>query len=146
MKSMKKVFTAVLAFVLIAAVSMGVLSCGSKKPEESVTPGETAVSGTYGAGEKSFAFEVTDDKGTVTKFDILYSDEDSVGAALVKTGLISGEDSEYGLYVKTVNGLLADYDKDQSFWAFYVDGEMALDGVDSTPIEEGKTYAFIYTK
>ncbi len=145
MKSMKKSLLVMLSVLLIAAISLGAAACG-KKAKESVTPGESAVSGTYGAGEKSFPFEVTDDKGNVTKFDILYSDEESVGAALVKTGLISGDDSEYGLYVKVVNGLEADYDKDQSFWGFYVDGEMAMTGVDSTPIEEGKTYAFVYSK
>ena len=55
--------------------------------------------------------------------------------------LIAGEEGEFGLYVKTVNGITADYDVDQTYWAFYVDGEYAMSGVDVTTIEEGKTYA-----
>ena len=47
-----------------------------------------------------------------------------MGAALLKLGVIAGDDSEYGLYVKTVNG------------------EYAMTGVDATTLEAGATYAF----
>ena len=57
-------------------------------------------------------------------------------------GLIAGEDSDYGLYVKTVNGVTVDYDTDGKYWAFYVDGEYAATGVDSTDITAGATYTF----
>ena len=56
--------------------------------------------------------------------------------------LIAGDESEYGLYVKTVNGVTADYDKDRTYWAFYVNGEYANTGVDSTPVEDGAVYSF----
>ena len=65
-----------------------------------------------------------------------------VGAALLKLGVIAGEDSDYGLYVKTVNGETADYDKDGAYWAFYVNGEYAMTGVDYTAPEAGTTYGF----
>ena len=45
-------------------------------------------------------------------------------------------------YVKTVNGITADYDADGVYWAFYVNGEYAVSGVDSTPIAEGESYSF----
>ena len=60
--------------------------------------------------------------------------------------LISGEESQYGLYIKSVNGIVADYDVDASYWAFYVDGEYAMSGVDTTEIAEGKVYQLVYTK
>ena len=66
----------------------------------------------------------------------------TVGAALLSLGLIAGEDSDYGLYVKTVNGVTVDYDTDGKYWAFYVDGEYAATGVDSTDITAGATYTF----
>ena len=66
----------------------------------------------------------------------------TVGAALLSLGLIAGEDSEYGLYVKTVNGETADYDVDGTYWAFYVNGEYAMTGVDATTLEAGAIYAF----
>ena len=70
------------------------------------------------------------------------TDEKTVGAALQKLGLIAGDDSEYGLYVKTVNGVTVDYDKDGKYWAFYIDGEYAQTGVDSTDVTAGSTYTF----
>ena len=55
---------------------------------------------------------------------------------------VAGDDTEYGLYVKTVNGVTVDYDTDGKYWAFYVDGEYAATGVDSTDITAGATYTF----
>ena len=77
----------------------------------------------------------------MTKF-LVKTDKTTVGAALLEVELIAGEDSQYGLYVKTVNGITLDYDKDGKYWAFYIDGEMTMSGVDSTDIAEGATYEF----
>ena len=57
-------------------------------------------------------------------------------------GPMTGDNSEYGLYVKTVNGETADYDKDGAYWAFYINGEYAMSGVDYTAPEAGTTYGF----
>lgn len=94
-----------------------------------------------GEGKMQFAFEVVDGDGNVTNF-IINTDKKTVGEALVDIGLISGEDSEFGLYVKTVNGITADYDVDKTYWAFYVDGEYASAGVDQTDVTDGSTYSF----
>ena len=68
------------------------------------------------------------------------TDETMLGAALLAAGIIAGEESTYGLYVKSVNGMTADYDVDGTYWALYIDGSYALTGVDTTPIEAGKVY------
>ena len=94
-----------------------------------------------GEGAVQFTFTVVDGDGNETSFDI-HTDAETVGAALLEQNLIAGEDSEYGLYVKTVNGITADYDTDGTYWAFYVNGEYAMTGVDSTPVENGAVYAF----
>ena len=52
----------------------------------------------------------------------------------------------YGLYVLSVNGISADWDKEGAWWSFLVDGEASLTGVDSVAIEEGKVYSFVKTK
>ena len=65
-----------------------------------------------------------------------------MGDALTELGLIAGEESDYGLYVKTVNGVTLDYDADGAYWAFYVNGEYAQTGVDATTITEGDAYSF----
>jgi hypothetical protein len=82
-----------------------------------------------------------DKEGSETQFEI-HTEKETVGEALVELGLIAGEESEYGLYVKTVNGITADYDKDGVYWAFYINGEYAQTGVDSTKIAEGESYSF----
>ena len=98
----------------------------------------------FGSGSKTVVVEVKAEEQLVT-FTI-QTDKDTVGAALLEHGLIAGEESQYGLYVKAVNGITADYDVDQSYWAFYINGEYAMTGVDSTEITEGAKYRFEYTK
>ena len=67
-----------------------------------------------------------------------------LGAVLQKEGLIEGEDSQYGLFVKAVDGYTAD-EGSQEWWCLTVDGETAMTGIDSTPIEEGKSYGLVLT-
>lgn len=94
-----------------------------------------------GEGAIQFTFEVVDGEGNTTLFTV-NTDKATVGEALLDVNLIEGEDSEYGLYVKKVNGITADFDVDQTYWAFYVDGEYAMTGVDSTEVAAGSTYSF----
>ena len=110
----------------------------SESSTESDSAGDVSV---LGEGSTKFAFTVTDQDGNEAGFEI-HTDKETVGEALLEVGLIEGEESEYGLYVKTVNGITADYDKDGVYWAFYVNGEYAQSGVDSTTITEGETYSF----
>lgn len=128
MTSMKKLLSLVLCVVLIAAVALGMTGCGG---------GETAAN----PEERSFTFVAVDLEGAETNFDIA-TNKATVGEALLEEGLIDGEEGEYGLYVKTVNGITLDWDKDQKYWAFYIDGEYAATGVDMTEITNGSVYMF----
>lgn len=94
-----------------------------------------------GEGNTVFTVSVVDKEGVETDFEI-HTDKETVGEALLDLGLIEGEEGDYGLYVKTVNGITADYDKDGVYWAFYINGEYASTGVDATPITEGEQYSF----
>ena len=94
-----------------------------------------------GEGETSFNFSVVDADGGITAFEI-YTNKTIVGEVLLDLGLIAGEDGAYGLYVKTVNGITLDYNKDGKYWAFYIGDEYAQTGVDKTNIEAGETYSF----
>ena len=98
----------------------------------------------FGSGTKTVVVEVKAEEQQVT-FTVK-TDKDTVGAALLEHGLIAGEESQYGLYVKVVNGMTADYDVDQSYWAFYANGEYAMTGVDNIEITEGTVYQLVYTK
>ena len=132
--------------VLIVAIALFTTGCNGKSGngDSSATGSGTVVQaegGVLGEGNTKFAFTVVDKEGKETEFEI-HTDKETVGDALSELGLIAGEESEYGLYVKTVNGITADYDKDGVYWAFYINGEYAPTGVDSTAITEGETYSF----
>ena len=94
--------------------------------------------------EKSFILEVTYEDGSVNSYTV-NTTEATVGAALLEEGLIEGTTSSMGLMVSHVNGVRADFVEDGAYWMFVIDGEMAMVGVDSTNIEEGVIYAFVYT-
>ncbi len=99
---------------------------------------------TFGKGAKTLKVVVKADDQSVT-FTIK-TDAETVGAALLEHKLIAGEDSQYGLYVKTVNGMLADYNVDQTYWAFYKNGEYMATGVDATAFADGEQYELVRTK
>ena len=139
--SRKKLLSILLCIALIAAMALCTAGCGSKDAPETTVSAGAAGATSVGEGQTAFLFTVVDADGKETAFDV-HTDETTVGAALLALGLIDGDDSEYGLYVKTVNGLTVDYDKDGKYWAFYVDGEYAATGVDSTDITAGSTYTF----
>ena len=139
--SMKKLLSILLCIALIAALALSTVGCSKNDKAEPVATTEASGVVSMGEGETMFLFNVVDPEGKESHFEI-HTDEKTVGAALLSLGLIAGEDSEFGLYVKTVNGVTVDYDKDGKYWAFYVDGEYAATGVDSTDITAGATYTF----
>ena len=94
----------------------------------------------FGSGAKTAVVEVKIEGQTIT-FTVK-TDKTTVGEALLEHKLIDGEEGAYGLYVKVVNGITADYDVDRSYWSFYINGEYAMTGVDATEIVEGATYSF----
>lgn len=107
------------------------------EPEKIITPEPVML----GEGSTQFSFEVVDGEGNLSIF-IINTDKKTVGEALLDVALVEGDDSEYGLYVKKVNGITADYDVDKTYWAFYIDGEYASTGVSQTDVVANTTYAF----
>ena len=97
-----------------------------------------------GSGAKTLKVEVKAEEQTVT-FTVK-TDKATVGEALMEHGLISGDMGDFGLYIKSVNGITADYDVDKSYWAFYIIGEYAMTGVDGTEIDESAVYQLERTK
>ena len=138
MQRTKLTFTSLL---LLAVLLFSFSACQAPDPwADAIYTADT----TLGEGATTFTFEVVCDEHKVT-FTI-NTDKEILGDALIELGLVAGEDSAYGLYVKRVNGVLADYDQGGYWWALYVNGEGAPVGVDSTPVEAGTTYRFARTK
>ena len=135
MKQFKnKFFASVLCMVLIVAMALSMTACTTTTDPAVTEQPERAV-------EQSFTFEVVDKDGNTETFSIT-TDKSTVGDALLEEGLIAGENGQYGLYVTEVNGIVADYNVDGTYWAFYVDGAYASSGVDTTDVVDGSTYSF----
>lgn len=125
-----------LCLALLAAAAYGM----AETAESVLTGGTQETPVTVGEGEKTFLFRMEDLDGNEGWFTVR-TDEETVGAALLKAGLIEGEQGPYGLYVKTVCGIFEDYAVNGHYWAFYVNGEYAMSGVDMTAIDAGAVYA-----
>ena len=143
-----RLLSVVISLVLIVAMALGLTAC--KEQTEDVNSSSrvtsSAVTATeVGNGAVKFSFRVTDKDGKSTDF-LVSTDKNTVGDALLELSLIEGEESEYGLFVKKVNGIVADYDVDKTYWAFYVDGDYAMSGAETTDIESGKLYEFRVSK
>ena len=138
-RNMKRMLSLILCTVLIAAMALSITGCsGNNEPRwetKTFTDGET-----LGQGSKEFTLTVTDGDGNESTATIL-TDKTLVGDALLELELIAGDPQDMGLYVKSVNGKTYDYDKDGKYWAFYIDGEYAMTGIDSTEIVPGTTYS-----
>ena len=137
--SMKKLLSFILCAVLIAAMALFATGCKATAPDDYgdtnvITGGET-----LGEGSRQFTFTVVDVNGKEVSATIK-TDEKIVGDALIALNLLAGEEGPYGLYVKTVNSMTYEYEKDGKYWSFYVNGEYAMTGVDMTEIVDGATY------
>ena len=105
-RSNKKFTSLLLCMMLIVAMAL-TAGCGEKKQENNSSAGQEVSANVLGEGKTQFNFTVVDGEGKETAFEI-HTDKTTVGEALLELGLIAGEESTYGLYVKTVNGITAD--------------------------------------
>lgn len=98
------------------------------------------------AGAKTITIEVIDDEQQ-SVFYKLETDAEFLRQAMEEMdGLeFSGEESEFGLTIYTVNGVTADYNKDGAYWNILVNGEYGNYGVDSQPVADGDAYQIVYT-
>ena len=143
---MKKLINSTVVTVVSLVLVFCLVACGGPTVDKTgLWENATYLKDTeLGKGANTCVAEVVvgDQKITFT----VHTDKTTVGAALLEHGIIAGEEGQYGLYIKNVNGITADYDVDQSYWSFYINGEYAMTGADMTDIAEGTVYRFEYTK
>ena len=141
MRKTTKILSLALALLLVLFAFAACKGVGRKgvwknatyTSDKTLGEGNTTITLIVSAEEKSVTFTVKTDK-------------DTIGEALTEVKLIEGQDSSFGMMVTKVNGIAADWDVDQTYWAFYINGEYAMTGVDSTPVTDGTNYSFILTK
>lgn len=160
MKNFKKIVTLLLVVVMLLAL----VACNNTTEEEKPQTNNTNVQDvddgikkeglwatatyvkdtSFGEGAKTLKVKVEANDQSV--IFTIKTDKETVGAALLEHSLIAGDESEYGLYIKVVNGIKADYDTDKAYWSFNKNGEYMMTGVDSTNFSDGEQYELVYTK
>ncbi len=137
MKDLKKIVTLLLVMLL--------LFTACQKKQESLWDNAKYTEDTvFGNGARTLIIlvQAEDKKVTFT----IKTDKKTVGEALAEHSLIEGEIQQYGMYIKSVNGIKADYDTDKAYWSFNKNGEYMMSGVDTTDFIDGDQYELIYTK
>ena len=94
-------------------------------------------------GSKEFTVTVIHADESQKKFEYK-TDAEKLGAFLEEKGLIDSQGADPGMF-HTVDGEKADWNENQSYWAFYVGEEYAMTGIYDTPIEDGAAYKLVYT-
>ena len=126
----------ILALICVLSMALTLVSCSNDGDAEESNTGTPI----------TITLEVVGPDGSSKEHTVKTDSSKNLRQALESAGLIAGEDSEFGLYVKVVDGITADYDVDGSWWGLYKSGEMLMTGVDSTPITDGDHFEFTYTK
>ena len=130
----------ILALILVLVVALSMAACVfNTNPSENAPdkPGETVKQNTItvivvhkDGSEKTFTYETS---------------EKYVGPVLEADGLIKGNDGPYGMEITHVDGEQAIYSQDGAYWSVYEGEEYAMQGIDTTPVVDGRTYKLVYT-
>ena len=126
----KKLIVIALAVVVVIGALLGVYAATRPQAAE---------------GAKSYMVTVVHKDSTITKDFFYHTDEEYLDKALLAEGLISGEESTYGLTVITVDGEEAVWDRDNAYWCIYIGEEMATVGISEIPVYDGSTFKLEYT-
>lgn len=140
----------IVSFALLLCMTLLLSACGSREVLPEVWEDATYTEDTtMGEGSKMVDVYVTAADKSVKL--TVKTDEEKLGAALLELGIIEGDMGEFGIYIKVVNGMTADYGVDASWWGFnkvLPDGtrETMMTGVDGVTISDGEAYELIYSK
>ncbi len=98
-------------------------------------------------GSKNITVIVTDDAGTETVYESRTDVEYLIDAVKEIDGLdVQGTEGDYGMFINSINGIKADYNIDQAYWAIYVNGEYGTYGIDAQPVADGDEFSFVYER
>ena len=141
MKTTRRITLVALALLMVFSL----VACAHKVAQLGVWESATHTSDkTFGKGAKTIKVQVIAEEQSVT-FTI-HTDKETLADALLEHKLIAGDDGPYGLYVKKVNGIMADYNVDGYYWSSTKDGELCPTGMSSTTIANGEHYELTRAK
>lgn len=97
----------------------------------------------FGKGAKTITVKVIAEEQELT-FTI-HTDKENLEEALVEHQLIDGDEGPFGIYIKKVNGIVADYDTDKTYWALSKGGVEAATGANGAILADGDCYELTKT-
>ena len=124
----KKLIIAVIAVIAVIGIMAGVWFATRPEAQE---------------GQKSITVIVVHADESQKTFEY-NTDAEKLGAFLEEKGLISSEGADAGMF-HTVDGEKADWNENQSYWAFYIGEEYAMTGIYDTTVTDGAVYKLVYT-
>ena len=130
-RNAKIILSRSLVAVLIAVTALSFSSCSVGRRE-------------YDTRVKTVTVEVTHKSGEKVEH-VIETAATNLGTALSESGFVEGEDGQYGFYINAVDGEVADYNVDSSFWSITKDGEELFTGASETYISDGEHYELTYT-
>lgn len=125
----KKLLLWLVSMVALVALMVGIWFVTREKPVD---------------GSKEITVTVVHKDGSEKRFTI-ETDAEYLDEALLSEDLITGEMSEYGLIIHTVDGEKADWDTDQGWWQIFEGEEASTLGASSIVIEDGDSFRLVYT-
>ena len=137
-----KIATRITLLLLALVMSLSFVACADVEKTGAWETATYTKNETLGKGAKTITVKVIAEEQELT-FTIK-TDKENLEDALLEHELIAGDESAFGLYIKKVNGIVADYDTDKSYWAITKNGE-ATSGAKSTVISDGECYELTKT-
>ena len=123
----KKAVIAIIALIVLVAVALTCWFIFKPKAVE---------------GAKTITVEITHKDGTTKTFTI-HTDEEYLRGALEQENLVAGSESEFGLFVQTMDGETVNPDN-QEWWGYTKSGAYVEYSVDQQPIHDGDHYEFTF--
>ena len=141
MKKQTRSKISLLLALLMLLASVTLTSCRQPTPTEELWADAIHTEDKeLGEGEKTFALKVTAGEKSITL--TVHTNEKTLADALLALNLVEGKNDQYGLYIKKVNGILADYDVDNYYWSLLVDGKTSFVGASGVDVNDGASFEF----
>lgn len=141
---MKKARLSLASLLLSLMLLLSLLACNTVSAEGKWENATYRRDKSFGSGETTVTVTVKVEEESVTF--TLKTDKETLADALLEHGLIEGEDAGYGIYIKKVNGITADYSLDGSWWGVEQDGKPTSVGASSLTLKDGDHYDLVYSK
>ena len=125
----KKIWIALIALVLVIAALVGVYVATRPDVQE---------------GSKTITVTVVHKDGSEKVFTC-HTDEEFLGPVLLTEKIVEGSMGDFGLYILSADGEVADYNVDQGWWALYEGDVQSVVGADAVAITDGGSYKLVYT-